>query len=52
VVESGALHEYWTARVLESAGGRPLMSFASLVPDVSAYFPTEADVRALDGVPS
>ena len=51
VVESGALHEYWAARVLESAGGRPLMSFASLVPDVGAYFPTEADVRSLDGVP-
>lgn len=51
VVESGVLHEYWTARVLESAGGRPLLSFASLVPDVGAYFPTAADERALDGAP-
>ncbi len=49
VVESTALHDYWSARVLESAGGRPLLPFASLVPDIRAYFPTAADVRALEG---
>jgi hypothetical protein len=51
VVESGALHEYWTTRVRESAGGRPLVGFASLVPDIRAYYPTDADVRALEGAP-
>jgi hypothetical protein len=51
VVESGALHDYWSARVLESAGGRPLVPFATLVPDVRAYFPTPADVQALESAP-
>jgi hypothetical protein len=50
IVESGALHEYWSARVAEAASGRPLLPFATLVPDVRAYFPTAADLEALDGV--
>ena len=51
VVESGALHDYWSARVLESAGGRPLVPFATLVPNVRAYYPTAADVHALESAP-
>jgi hypothetical protein len=51
VVESAALHGYWSARVAESAGGRPLLPFASLVPDVRAYFPTAADVAAVEAAP-
>ena len=52
VPESAALHEYWRARVAEAAGGRPLVPFATLVPDIRAHFPTAADVEALDAVPS
>jgi hypothetical protein len=51
VVESGALHDYWSARVLASAGGRPLVPFATLVPNVRAYYPTAADVHALESAP-
>ena len=51
VVESAALHDYWSARVLESAGGRPLVPFATLVPDVRAYYPTAADAEALASAP-
>ncbi len=51
VVESAALHDYWSARVLASAGGRPLVPFATLVPNVRAYFPTPADVQALESAP-
>jgi hypothetical protein len=50
LVESGALHEYWSARVALAAGGRPLVPFATLVPDIRAYFPTAADLELLDGV--
>jgi len=50
-VESTALHGYWSARVAESAGGRPLVPFASLVPDVRAYFPTAADAEAVEAAP-
>jgi hypothetical protein len=51
VAESAALDDYWRGRVREAAGGRPLVSFASLVPEISTYFPTAADVRALDRAP-
>jgi len=51
VAESTALVDYWKARVLEAAGGRALVPFATLVPEIRAYFPTEADVRALDSAP-
>jgi hypothetical protein len=37
--------------VLEAAGGRPLLSFRQLVPDVRAYFPTAADLRAIEAAP-
>ena len=52
LVESGALHEHWSGRVAAAAASRPLLPFATLVPDIRAYFPTAADVEALDGVPS
>jgi hypothetical protein len=51
VAESAVLVDYWKARVLEAAGGRALVPFATLVPEVRAYFPSEADVRALDSAP-
>jgi hypothetical protein len=51
IVEDGALHDYWTAQVVAGAGGRPLLPFSSLVPDVRAYFPTPADVAAFDDAP-
>ncbi len=50
VVESTALHEYWSARVTEAAAGRPVLAFDALVPDVRVYFPTPEDVAALDAV--
>jgi hypothetical protein len=51
VVESTALHEYWSARVAEAAAGRPVVAFDTLVPDVRLYFPTAEDVAAFDGAP-
>jgi hypothetical protein len=50
VVESTALHDYWSARVAEAAAGRPVLPFEALVPDVRAYFPTPEDVAAIDAV--
>jgi hypothetical protein len=52
VVESAALHDYWRARVAEAAGGRPLVPFATLVPDIRSYFPSAADILAFDSIPS
>jgi hypothetical protein len=51
VVESTALHEYWSGRVSEAAAGRPVVAFDALVPDIGAYFPTAADVAAFDDAP-
>jgi sugar phosphate isomerase/epimerase len=51
VVESAALHGYWSARVSEAAAGHPIIAFATLVPDIRVYFPTPADVLAFDGAP-
>jgi len=51
VAESGALYDYWSGRVLEAAGGRPLLSFRQLVPEVRVYFPTATDVRAIEAAP-
>jgi hypothetical protein len=51
VVESGALHAYWSARVSEAAGGRPVIPFDALIPDIRVYFPTAPDVEAFDGAP-
>jgi hypothetical protein len=48
VVESTALHDYWSTRVAEAAAGQPVLAFEALVPDVRAYFPTAGDVAALD----
>jgi hypothetical protein len=50
VVESTALHAYWSDRVTAAAAGNPLLGFQDLVPDIRAYFPTQADVEALDSV--
>ncbi len=51
VVESTALHDYWTGRVQAAASGRPLLGFHELVPDIRAYFPTLADTQAYDAAP-
>ena len=48
VVESTDLHGFFAANVAAEAAGRPLLGFETLVPDIRAYFPTEADVRAYD----
>ena len=50
VVESTALHAYWTDRVQTAAAGARIVDFATLVPDIRKYFPTAADVLALDSV--
>ncbi len=50
VVESTALHDYWSGNVLAAAAGSSLTDFATLVPDIRQYFPTAADVSALDSV--
>jgi hypothetical protein len=46
VVEDRALFDYWTGEVAAAAGGRPLIPFSTLVPDIRLYFPTDED-RAL-----
>jgi hypothetical protein len=51
VVESTALHAYWSDNVLSAAAGRPLLGFNTLIPDIRAYFPTAADVEAFDTAP-
>jgi len=48
LVESGDLHDFFADNVAAAAAGRPLLGFDTLVPDIRAYFPTEADVRAYD----
>jgi hypothetical protein len=50
VAESAALYDYFADKVAVAAAGRPLLAFDALVPDISAYFPTEADVQAYDAV--
>ncbi len=51
IVESTALHGYWTERVQAAAAGNSLVDFATLVPDIRLYFPTPADVEAFDSAP-
>jgi hypothetical protein len=51
IVEDAALHDYWTAQVADAGGGRPLLPFATLVPEIRTYFPTAADVAAFDEAP-
>jgi hypothetical protein len=51
IVESRDLHEHWAAEVHRAAGSHPLIGFSALVPDVTAYFPTEADMQAYDSAP-
>jgi hypothetical protein len=50
VVESTDLYGFFADRVATAAAGRPLLGFDTLVPDIRAYFPTEADIRAYDEV--
>jgi hypothetical protein len=50
VAESAALHDFFADKVAVAAAGRPLLAFDTLVPDIRAYFPTEADVQAYDAV--
>jgi hypothetical protein len=52
VAESAELYAYFTRNVSQAAAGRPLLPFETLVPDIRAYFPTPADVRAYDAVHS
>lgn len=51
VVESTALHGYWSDRVRSAAAGGRLVDFATLVPDIHQYFPTPADAEAFDSAP-
>jgi hypothetical protein len=46
VVESTDLYAFFAGNVTAAAAGQPLLGFDTLVPDIRAYFPTEADVRA------
>jgi hypothetical protein len=48
IVESTALHGYWSDRVQAAAAGNPLTGFATLVPDIRLYYPTPADAEAFD----
>jgi hypothetical protein len=48
--ESAALYDFWAGKVAAAAAGRPVLNFDTLVPDIRAYFPTEADVAAYDAV--
>ena len=50
VAESAALYDFLADKVAVAAAGRPLLAFDTLVPDIRAYFPTEADVQAYDAV--
>jgi hypothetical protein len=49
-VESADLCAYFSQNVQEAAAGRPLLAFEKLIPDIRAYFPRPADVRAYDRV--
>ena len=51
VIESTALRDYWAASVLQAAGGRPLVAFEQLIPDIEVYLPTLADTQAYDAAP-
>jgi hypothetical protein len=46
VAESGALARHLAERVADATGGAPTAAFRDLVPDIRAYFATDAD-RAL-----
>jgi hypothetical protein len=50
VVESTALYEYLQDAVSRSAAGQPLLSFASLIPDIHAYLATPEDVLAYEEI--
>jgi hypothetical protein len=47
VPESAGLIAHLEERVAEAAAGRPLLAFADLVPDVTDYFPTPADLDVI-----
>jgi hypothetical protein len=47
LVESADLHAHFTQNVLAAARG-PILDFASLIPEIRAYFPTANDVAAYD----
>jgi hypothetical protein len=48
--ESADLLGFFEQNVARTAGGSPLVPFATLVPDVRAYFPTPADIALYDEV--
>jgi hypothetical protein len=50
IVESPEVYAYWQQVVAEKAAGRPLRAFSDLIPDITAYFPTAADIAAYDEV--
>jgi hypothetical protein len=49
-IESAELVSYYRQRVIDRAAGRPLIPFDQLIPDITAYFPTPADIAAYDQV--
>jgi hypothetical protein len=50
VRESAALLDHFGQNVSRAAAGSPIVPFATLVPDIRAYFPTPADIALYDEV--
>ena len=48
VVESPELIAYWRGRVTAAAAGARLLTFRDIVPDMTPFLPTAADVRLYD----
>lgn len=48
VTESFALVDWLEKRVREASGGRALICYEELVPDIVLYFPTEEDFRLIE----
>lgn len=48
VIESPALYGYWKGRVAAAALGRPMLTFADIIPDIATYLPTSTDIRFYD----
>jgi hypothetical protein len=52
VFESAELIAHYLENVAAQAAGRPMHAFETLIPDITAYFPTAEDIAAYDGVSS
>ncbi|HEX6738696.1 MAG TPA: hypothetical protein VF310_10505, partial [Vicinamibacteria bacterium] len=48
--ESAELIDHFEQNVVRAARGAPILPFATLVPDIRAYFPTVADIALYDEV--